>query len=644
MRALLLPLVLGCSVVVSDLELPTCSENAQCDVLNARYGIAPGSCRAYVCGPSQRCELRLRDADEDGDPPMDCVGEAGTDCDDLDPRRAGTFEESCDGTDNDCDLLIDEETTELGAAYTLVADLPETRWVTRATGVPFALAYEIGEGEAGFSPISRPNDIEPKPVGYARSAGELEEPQIEVGCTGALLDPVPPPDDAPVGTRVDTCQTHAECDDGIYCNGYERCEPLSEMVDAIGCRSFETSPCSAGDTCDEARRACVTVVDEMCDAGWLATAPLAPIGWFAATVSTLGCDAGQLRVGFLTEGIFDGLNEPGRNVLLRGDERRSTSYTGIDLLGPGESEACTGASRSPSVAGVSGVAIASHPAAPADGRRRPQALVAWTAEPLCVEGCAGSERTVEILAVWHEQENAGGVDIGWVNAANGGLPQPLDTPVTLGSVAVTEHASGYVVAYVAGTGIAMRAVPFVDDPPNVNDLPPYSTNVSRSDPAMTPSISIGNETVQAVDADEVALTTNAIAWIGGGEVWWSRFDVEGGGVVGWSPARLGGRAASDVDIVYSESGVFIPGAEADGTTISEANDGGWAVVWREGTEIHGARISEATGEIVRQPQLIARGRVSAPIAMVDGGELRVAFHEADVGELRAAPGLCGEAL
>jgi alpha-tubulin suppressor-like RCC1 family protein len=56
------------------------------------------------------------------------------------------------------------------------------------------------------------------------------------------------------------CRTDADCSDGVFCNGAERCHPDGAMGDARGCAPpAATSPCTAMQTCDEANDRCMDV-------------------------------------------------------------------------------------------------------------------------------------------------------------------------------------------------------------------------------------------------------------------------------------------------------------------------------------------------------------------------------------------------
>jgi len=61
------------------------------------------------------------------------------------------------------------------------------------------------------------------------------------------------------------CASDAACDDGLFCNGAERCAPDDPTADILGCASA-TSPCLDGQTCDEAEARCITECEVAGDA------------------------------------------------------------------------------------------------------------------------------------------------------------------------------------------------------------------------------------------------------------------------------------------------------------------------------------------------------------------------------------------
>jgi len=70
---------------------------------------------------------------------------------------------------------------------------------------------------------------------------------------GGGLDAAAPPGDA----DVELCAADSECDDGLFCNGLERCLPGGAGSGADGCVAG-TAPCdaAAGETCDEEADTC----------------------------------------------------------------------------------------------------------------------------------------------------------------------------------------------------------------------------------------------------------------------------------------------------------------------------------------------------------------------------------------------------
>jgi hypothetical protein len=53
------------------------------------------------------------------------------------------------------------------------------------------------------------------------------------------------------------CAADPDCDDGMFCNGVERCAPTMAGADARGCAAASTPPCAAA-SCDEAMDRCST--------------------------------------------------------------------------------------------------------------------------------------------------------------------------------------------------------------------------------------------------------------------------------------------------------------------------------------------------------------------------------------------------
>ncbi|MCB9634292.1 MAG: putative metal-binding motif-containing protein [Sandaracinus sp.] len=61
------------------------------------------------------------------------------------------------------------------------------------------------------------------------------------------------------------CTSTSACDDGVFCNGAERCVPGDPAADAFGCVAG-AAPCLDGQTCDESDDRCITACDVTGDA------------------------------------------------------------------------------------------------------------------------------------------------------------------------------------------------------------------------------------------------------------------------------------------------------------------------------------------------------------------------------------------
>jgi hypothetical protein len=104
----------GCSLVVGELDLH-CTQQSDCDALNAKYGLdLETDCFVYQCRPDERgCEKRPQDLDGDGYPSRVCKSEMEVTFDCNDSQDGGALSapgrpEDCDGRDNNCDGFVDE--------------------------------------------------------------------------------------------------------------------------------------------------------------------------------------------------------------------------------------------------------------------------------------------------------------------------------------------------------------------------------------------------------------------------------------------------------------------------------------------------------------------------------------------------------
>jgi hypothetical protein len=673
-------LAAGCSFTgLSDYEIFTCDAHPQCEPLNEREGIAEDACVRYQCATDGRCRLQPRDRDRDGHADAACAGSDGCDalpCDDCDDGAAAAhpgLDEVCDGLDNDCDLVVDDVPAGAApaAAETVVANTGALSW--HAFGAPLegspVSAIAFGRpGAAFFQVPGRDDDVEPREVAFAAAnVDQLADPSIVRGCPNDDVRAPPPPTGAGPGVTADTCQDHADCSDGVFCNGFERCEPTAPDADANGCRPApDGSPCADGSRCDEAAGVCElspSLGVSSCALADLVTAELDESVWFGAGVQQTAC-GGLLRVGYLTEGMGDGETDPGRALLLRGDHRRSTSYRGIDPISPAGMGDCTGRSRpADEPLGVASPAIAALPAAPERGRRRPQALVAWLVPT------EGRGRPVEVLGVWQERFTAGGTPVHWVNATGDAAPQRLEAPAAgdarpaLVSVAGASSA-GYLLGYGAAEGgLALRFVPAFADPPEVIDAAPHTTPIGPGEteprataplaelgaPVRLPTDGVARHVAVAVGRRRGGVAQLGVAWVDDAGVRFATptLDPTTGTIEGFEPRTVGGDAATELALAHTPRGLLLPGYAHQGQVADATSTGGFLLAWRTEAGVYGARFSDLSGlrlppETMRLgPGAWERLRV-APGTDPEGRRgASLLFHDPGPRELRRLPTFCG---
>lgn len=77
------------------------------------------------------------------------------------------------------------------------------------------------------------------------AASEREDVRVRVGENSGAI----------VSIDRNKCSSHRQCDDGIYCNGVERCEQTNARADRNGCVAG-APPCRKGEECLEAEDRC----------------------------------------------------------------------------------------------------------------------------------------------------------------------------------------------------------------------------------------------------------------------------------------------------------------------------------------------------------------------------------------------------
>ena len=386
-----------------------------------------------------------------------------------------------------------------------------------------------------------------------------------------------------------------------------------------------------------------------CNIADLALAPVSPAGSFAVAVNRSGCDAGQLRIGFIEEN--------GAQLILRGPSVRSNVYLGVDRSLPPDPP-CSGASRRPAL----GAARPSIAAVARAGSSPPQALALWLGAPLDRADCGGTPVNVEALGLWMEELVWSGDTIRAVTGSNGGVPQVLGRTRGGGRPAVAAlpgAGTGYAVAFpTEAGGLVLRHVRALS-----NDVPALDS--ARFDEAgypdsarATPSLNIGEPfevpRASAGRVDHVALAVGAtrdgatdlgVSWQEGcgsdeRSVWFAqvRLDANTSALAaGTPPVQLSvERGADTPTIAYVHSGFARSGYSRDGA--SAGPTGGWVVAWvdagRLPNRLLARRVLALDGRPVDEAPIALAPGARAPRSPVvygpsaeTGGALAYAFHD-----------------
>lgn len=188
-----------------------------------------------------------------------------------------------------------------GEGYDVVVRFAPESLADEASGVEVAV---VASCEEAPSDGTRPADVIRRVVvdrsGSAEALGRLAAGSygihalarsgetcevVAVGCTDVRLEagghgtlevvlgPVAGPGCGPgleceggacVGVR---CLSAEDCDDGLFCNGAETCEPGAEGANEVGCLSATSGPCRADQGCDEAEAVCFLACSDACVLG-----------------------------------------------------------------------------------------------------------------------------------------------------------------------------------------------------------------------------------------------------------------------------------------------------------------------------------------------------------------------------------------
>lgn len=458
-----------------------------------------------------------------------------------DARRvcvAVTAEEVCDGADNDCDGVVDERSA--------------------GTAVVGQTSSSVREGRV---------------TEVATAAGS---PEIVVWNTGAeeLYGRVENPDEAGGGSLVGaapTYQTHIS-------------ETLvsTQLTNAgMGARCFRGDPSAAVNQCTGSRVALASSNDSV----------------VFAQVSTLGCAAGQLRLGIASE-------ESPEAIVAIGPARRSNAYLGIEpvasspFCSTNTTQACADA-----IAGISGTVVtACGLTQPALAMNGAVGAMAFLSAPATRPACGSAEAVdVQLLGV---VARTGGAVPDRVEVSGEGQPETLGTTLSGSAPSVVQLGDGFLVGFPNEDGdIALHYVPQQVAPPTNTGAYTSGTLDSRTGveiPALAGVVLVGTITTGDAAANDVALAVQPITGTETeavvGVTWRSSCGADGSVRfarvtltldAGSEPTALEADTAKALDgpglfraprIAYSSRGFLAEDADRDGTDVNGVT-GGWYVVW-----------------------------------------------------------------
>lgn len=559
--ALLAIALSGCTLVAHDTaDLPRCEANADCEAVNARFGINADACMRYQCDPlgDAVCVLGARDDDGDGDPAIDC---GGTDCDDADARRRGDRapgdEERCDGVDEDCDLVIDEGAFADGEPRVFAADVAPAA-ISAAPDATGALAVALSSG-----------------------AGAAASVQVHFvgGGSGPIAGSVP---------LAPEYYTQTE----FPGSG----DPFTSFT--------RTAP----GVCYEPPAAC-----NMRDA---AIGELDPAAgrWLLAAVSDNGCADGQLRVSWVDRGTGE--------ALMMGPPARAAPALGVDASRGGCTGSLSGAAdgaSQPSLAVLS--AASGGPQALLTYLARPvgSACNAAEAEVRAI-GLWVTEGTIGGRAVaWVDASNRNEpITLGTSRARARAAVAALDEPP--GYLVAHAGPSEIVLTFVpAFETIDDAGVDPSCDPDTECDVPHDTPDIEAVQLGTMPS-SGADEVAIAIGAARGGRRELGLVWqtgcgsatTGASFAMASVEPTGAGSLMAGAVHALGGDRAGAPAITYVPEGLVVEGYERGSGAADADHDGGWIVAWREEARLFAQRFSELDGEAIDDPITVAAGVSSRP--------------------------------